>query len=550
MANSRASWEDVSRKVVHVSQSPRAVETAGETLYSTTTTSSSRSASPSRVTREVVNVSQSPRAVETAGERVYSTTTTSSRRSASPSRGRREVIFDDDAEAEEVLRSSVVSPSNVDMEPMRSSRSVVKNTVVSSHRSRSKSPVRNIIKEIHHYEDAAGEEIQVVKTNAGSATKKVTKVEKVVAAAPASALATTRVSEVHQYANAAAKPAASKVVVKEVRTTAPVRKPVAVREVIKEIHHYDQTPRATNNVQTTVTESRVVAPAAQVAKEVHRESRVARDNGHYNQTTKVVQKVSNRGNLKNSNINTSSNIHTTVVNEKANLNRGSSIKTVNTQSVYRDASPSRDSGCCGKRSKASSSSSHYNSSHVNNHSTNRVDDHLSNSRHGTQYNSVYSNTEAGRRRGCCVACLGLLGLLLLGGLIAGLYFGIKAALDKQESSKAINQYNQGYGNSGYYVNGVYVIPITLYDSRVYLIYGNDVPCNKYNNNTDSTDVIQNCEDLTTSISIADWTTTVGPVVNVNPIVANNPGCRPQVALQLIGAAVLCSLHAYYFQLHT
>jgi hypothetical protein len=119
---------------------------------------------------------------------------------------------------------------------------------------------------------------------------------------------------------------------------------------------------------------------------------------------------------------------------------------------------------------------------------------------------------------------------------------IAAALAKKEASKAIYQYNQGYYNSGYYVNGVYVVPVTLYDNRIYLIYGEDVPCNKYNNNTDTTDETPDCEDLTTSIRLANWTTTLSPVVNNAPVVINNHGNRLKSDAGIGALALVLFLH--------
>lgn len=123
-----------------------------------------------------------------------------------------------------------------------------------------------------------------------------------------------------------------------------------------------------------------------------------------------------------------------------------------------------------------------------------------------------------------------------------------AYMDKKAASSAISQFNSQFYSNGYYVNGVYVVPVTLNPQRVWLIYGNDVPCNKYNNNTDVTAVIQDCEDLTTAIRVADWTTTVGPV-NAQPIVVNNDAGRPLVnsGSLFILFSGLC-IHFYQFLL--
>lgn len=73
------------------------------------------------------------------------------------------------------------------------------------------------------------------------------------------------------------------------------------------------------------------------------------------------------------------------------------------------------------------------------------------------------------------------------------------------SSPANNVLN---GYSGYYVNGVYVVPVTTRPSETYLIIGNDMPCNPNNNNSLVTPnpYYPNCNEITTSIVLSNWTT--------------------------------------------
>ena len=71
------------------------------------------------------------------------------------------------------------------------------------------------------------------------------------------------------------------------------------------------------------------------------------------------------------------------------------------------------------------------------------------------------------------------------------------------------QNNVQKGYKGYYVNGVYVVPVTTKPSETYLIIGNDMPCNPYNNNSAVTPspYYPNCNAVTTSIVKSNWTTT-------------------------------------------
>ena len=69
---------------------------------------------------------------------------------------------------------------------------------------------------------------------------------------------------------------------------------------------------------------------------------------------------------------------------------------------------------------------------------------------------------------------------------------------------------------GYYVDGVYVMPVTESPEQTYLVYGLDTPCNPYNNNSAgaNNETFPNCQDVTTRIVASNYTATPAPVVVV------------------------------------
>jgi hypothetical protein len=85
----------------------------------------------------------------------------------------------------------------------------------------------------------------------------------------------------------------------------------------------------------------------------------------------------------------------------------------------------------------------------------------------------------------------------------------RVAAAQKTATTNLPQNNVMNGYKGYYVNGVYVVPVTTKPSDTYLILGNDMPCNPYNNNSNITPspYYPNCKDITTSIVKSNWTTT-------------------------------------------
>jgi hypothetical protein len=147
--------------------------------------------------------------------------------------------------------------------------------------------------------------------------------------------------------------------------------------------------------------------------------------------------------------------------------------------------------------------------------------------------TVYPDTRSASRRKCLTILLGILAVLLLAGLIVGLYFGITEALKQQSRSAPTNNVRGGY-SGGQYVNGVYVVPVTSNPGYTYLIYGTDVPCNPYNNNTVTIQPnYPNCNQVTTRIVLADWTTTTVRAVYLSG------GARESSSLALIAVGMIC-----------
>jgi hypothetical protein len=150
----------------------------------------------------------------------------------------------------------------------------------------------------------------------------------------------------------------------------------------------------------------------------------------------------------------------------------------------------------------------------------------------------YRSARSLDNRRCCAALWTILALAALAGLAIGLYFGIKAAKQKATNNLPQNRVANGY--KGYYVNGVYVVPVTTKPSDTYLIMGADIPCNVYNNNSLITPnpYYPNCDQVTTSIVIANWTTTTTTTpANVYSNVDNDGVWSSSVAA-VVSSAVL------------
>lgn len=100
-------------------------------------------------------------------------------------------------------------------------------------------------------------------------------------------------------------------------------------------------------------------------------------------------------------------------------------------------------------------------------------------------------------------------------------FFFAAAQKKATANLPQNNVMKGY--KGYYVNGVYVVPVTTKPSETYLILGSDMPCNPYNNNSNVTPspYYPNCKDITTSIVKSNWTTTTTQA----PVLLQSAGFR-------------------------
>ena len=102
---------------------------------------------------------------------------------------------------------------------------------------------------------------------------------------------------------------------------------------------------------------------------------------------------------------------------------------------------------------------------------------------------------------------------------------------------------------GYYVNGVYVVPVTQSPQQTYYIYGVDIPCNPYNNNTAGSNNVTfpNCQDVTTRKVPVN--TTNAPVV-IGAVAATTvvPALAPDVtsSLVIISVSVLISMFSQLF----
>ena len=80
---------------------------------------------------------------------------------------------------------------------------------------------------------------------------------------------------------------------------------------------------------------------------------------------------------------------------------------------------------------------------------------------------------------------------------------LSAAEENAEENAPENKYP-----GGYYVDGVYVLPVTESPQKTYFVYGLDTPCNPFNNNTaaSNNDTFPNCADVTTRIVETNYTT--------------------------------------------
>ncbi|CAD5116749.1 DgyrCDS5604 [Dimorphilus gyrociliatus] len=186
---------------------------------------------------------------------------------------------------------------------------------------------------------------------------------------------------------------------------------------------------------------------------------------------------------------------------------------------HRDVSP--EPGCCGKSKPKNRTIYHKNGQNVEhihrNGSYDSKTTHIHEGERGTSksyYNRGGSPDSKCGKRQCCAVLLTLLFLLLLAGLILGLYFGIKAAKDKEERNDPANRYP-----GGYYVDGVYVYPVTRRPSRPYFVLGKDQPCNPFNNGTDATTAVPNCAETTTRVVLANFT--LEPLPSFRPVYLNS-----------------------------
>ncbi|CAD5110751.1 DgyrCDS121 [Dimorphilus gyrociliatus] len=195
---------------------------------------------------------------------------------------------------------------------------------------------------------------------------------------------------------------------------------------------------------------------------------------------------------------------------------------------HRDESP--EPGCCGGSSSKSRgrtvvhkhgrSGRNGDVEHVYHHRNGKVDPNYSRTTEhhyrGERTTSKSYHSRGGApdsscgRRQCCAVLLTLLFLLALAGLALGLYFGIKSAKDKAERNDPANRYP-----GGYYVDGVYVYPVTRRPSRPYFVLGKDQPCNPFNNGTDATTAVPNCAETTTRVVLANFT--LEPLPSFRPV---------------------------------
>lgn len=158
----------------------------------------------------------------------------------------------------------------------------------------------------------------------------------------------------------------------------------------------------------------------------------------------------------------------------------------------------------------------------------------------------YSETQPSSQRKCCVAAIAALAVALLIGLALGIYFGVTSTQNSAATSEknTVNDITK-LGYSGYYVDGVYVVPVTTKPSKSYVIIGTDQPCNPHNNNSLITPnpYDPNCNVVTTKIANAppNLTTPKTPPPN---IIYLNTCSRIEATFTWIGFIYLTSAHLF------
>lgn len=319
--NSKTSWDDVTKKMIYISQS--------------------NSKTPS---------------TKQPGDGVFLHNASPGN---SPSFSRRQYEVDSMVNGG---RESVVSTSKIRVDGVNNggstNRSIVRESVVNS-RSRDSSPIREIIREIHHYEDAPAQ--NKVKEKVREIHHYDNNVKQAV---------NEKVKEVHHFDNNAKQAMSKKVEEVHHYENKPVKQ--MVNEAVREVHHYDSPPpaRAAKNVQSTrVVEtshrSASPPPKQQVVKEVRKETIHHRDNANaLRDDVRVSRHETHIKNSKGANLNARNSFNS----RNENIHVSENVRVVNnTQSMYRDASPKRSSGCCGKKSSSRSQYGH------NQYSSNRIE---------------------------------------------------------------------------------------------------------------------------------------------------------------------------------
>ncbi|KAK2151354.1 hypothetical protein LSH36_366g01019 [Paralvinella palmiformis] len=138
-----------------------------------------------------------------------------------------------------------------------------------------------------------------------------------------------------------------------------------------------------------------------------------------------------------------------------------------------------------------------------------------------------------RQRRCYALLWGILLILLLAALAAGIYFLVKYV----EAQQALSAPDVLYPG-GYYENGLYIVTSTVAPPESWGIIGHDRPCNPYNNNTERSVLRPNCSRLTTIIIPINYTTTTAPL-----LVTLSSGSRLTNGVLMILPVVLSSCFA-------
>jgi len=175
--------------------------------------------------------------------------------------------------------------------------------------------------------------------------------------------------------------------------------------------------------------------------------------------------------------------------------------------------------------------------------------------HKRMGNEFAGNPSSLGRRRCCTGILIALGLLALAGLIAGIYFAVRGARGSSSSSSTstgggVNGGTDVSGNGqtngiaggypgGYYVNGIFVVPITAQPRKFFLIFGTEMPCNPYDNFTITTypSNYPNCNQVTTKIVQTNWTTTTPKTVYLFGNGYGGAGAGSRLAVSWVGCLV-------------